>query len=111
MIDSSAPIDENALTALSNVLNICKVNNISCYVVASPFYFSTYTKSALNNRLSSMCMQFGARYLNYAEDARFIGKSYFFYDELHLNTTGANFFTAEICKELNADNTQLNRHK
>jgi hypothetical protein len=103
LVDSQSTLDESALAALTKVLQTCAQHNIACYLVASPFYFSTVTKQSLSRRLNAICTSTGSTYLDFTQDQRFVGNPYSFYDELHLNNTGARLFTASVCQRVMQD--------
>lgn len=103
-------LDTNKINIYKAFINDCKSNNIKLYVVISP-----YLKEVKESRSSQLAKQIAysnnINFLNYSQDSAFVFKPEFFDDEMHLNNTGAEFFTKKLIVNLEKDSYKPNHEK
>lgn len=97
-------LNKNAMDMLAACLQLAKQNQISCYVVVSPFYFRMPAYPNFSAALQQLCEQYQCRYIDYSRSQQFLMQSNLFYDELHLNETGAAMFSDLLVQQLHPSN-------
>ena len=90
-------IDENKLTALKDIISICKKKNIDLVFVHSPIW-NINQINFNKDRLSDLCTSEGIRYLDLSNSPSFINKDDCFADVNHLNDKGARLFSTMIAE-------------
>jgi len=79
-----------------------KDNNIKLYVVQSPIFVKHFNSSISLDTIKSILNRYDEPFWDYGFDTAFYKKEYF-YDNLHLNTTGATLFTEKLVSDIKAD--------
>lgn len=96
--DTTAVLTESA-DEFDNMIKLCKSNSIKLFVVLSPALHASDTTSASYTYIKKKCHANGIPFLDYSNDNRFY-QSHYFCDPLHMNSYGAEFFTAELMKDI-----------
>jgi hypothetical protein len=91
-------IDTASVLLLEQCLKICQERNIKVVVVYSPFYFLRPAQPKMAEKLHSLCTLYNTQVIDYTTDTRFLNKPEYFYDELHLNHSGAMLLTQDVIK-------------
>ncbi len=94
--------DEQAKKSFEDFVRTVKENNISLYVIQSPFYVKHFNSSISLDTIKSILKRYDAPFFDYGFDKAFYKKEYF-YDNLHLNAKGAPLFTAKLVSDIKAD--------
>lgn len=88
-------LDSNQINALREIENECHMNQINLLVIISPIYTCPdeyyYMQQYLNKNFPEL------KLYSFVDSTDF-KNSKLFYDEIHLNRSGANLFTSKICK-------------
>jgi len=79
-----------------------KEKNIMLYVVQSPLLVKQFNTSVSLDTIRSILNRYNEPFWDYGFDTTFTKKQYF-YDNLHLNTTGATLFTEKLVSDIKAD--------
>jgi hypothetical protein len=93
-------LDTSALSSLQNIAQLCQQNKIKLYLHLSPFYFNRLVRTQALQAINNIALQYSATLINKNSDTSYVGKAYMWYDEVHLNHTGANKLTRELCEVL-----------
>ncbi len=91
--------DTAAINELANILALCKTNNIKTTIVLSPFYYPRVVRPIIKQALLQLQLQYGFALKDYSLDESLVGQPTLFYDELHLNNTGAALLTKKVLEE------------
>jgi hypothetical protein len=98
--ESEIVIDTNLVLALKNIIDICKENRISLYIVSSPLYNDKDAKRPVTSAAARLSLQIinenKVNYLDYSYDTNFTGYKQLFSDFNHLNDKGATKFSQLI---------------
>ncbi|MFM2385395.1 MAG: hypothetical protein RL660_152 [Bacteroidota bacterium] len=98
MLGKTNIVDTASIRLLEQVLDLCNKNNISVTVIGSPFYFSMPVRQAAASALLEVCNRQNVKYYDFSSSTAYCSQYAMFYDEVHLNHTGAIAFTKEICQ-------------
>ncbi|MBV9963018.1 MAG: hypothetical protein JO072_12290 [Parafilimonas sp.] len=79
-----------------------KANNIRLYVVQSPLLVKQFNTTISLDTIKSILNRYNEPFWDYGFDTAFTKKQ-LFYDNLHLNTTGATLFTEKLVSDIKAD--------
>lgn len=90
-------LDTNLVAAFEGIINMCKENDISLFIVNSP-RFHKENKSEIHQSASSLkfheiIKRNNVNYLDFSHDSAFIGKYEWFQDQAHLNEVGVGIFS------------------
>ena len=96
-------IDTAAFARLQHCLSLCEQAHVKAIICFSPFYFPYHHEAALIARFQTMANQFHARIYDYSADPLFVKNADLFYDELHLNDSGATLFSKKLAGALRDD--------
>jgi hypothetical protein len=88
--------DTSSFQSLINILEVCKQNNTRVIVVFSPFYFQRKVLPSSSIKFNALQQQYGFKLLDYTNNANYTQHAKLFYDELHLNDTGAGLLSKEV---------------
>jgi hypothetical protein len=91
-------IDTSSFNSLINILEVCKQNKTRVIIVFSPFYFERKVLPSSRNKFNSLQQQFGFTLLDYTTNNNYTQHPKLFYDELHLNDTGATLLSKEVSR-------------
>jgi hypothetical protein len=81
------------------IVKLCKDNNVKLVVCTSPFNNNMVNDISLN-KTKEVCEQNGIQYLDYTNNKLVAFPHAQFRDAWHLNTIGADIFTADIIKRI-----------
>lgn len=93
-------IDSSAFNVLENCLKICLAKQVKVIIVFSPYYFETPNYDALNKKFSSISKKYNSQIIDFRKDSKFLKNPTLFYDELHLNNSGAVIFSKKLVDSL-----------
>jgi hypothetical protein len=93
-------VDTSAIRLLKQSIAICKNYNCKVVVVFSPFYFYHPVHPLIKTQFDAISQQFQIPIIDYTTNSNFYNQPHLFYDELHLNATGANKFSMLISNYL-----------
>jgi hypothetical protein len=98
------PVDSIKIKALFNLIDKLDKRRIPVLLVISPIAYKNIN-SITTNVCSSVCKKYSnAKFLNFTNIPAWLDDKYFF-DYQHLNSIGADRFSAVIAKHIAADNT------
>jgi lysophospholipase L1-like esterase len=97
----SATIDTSCINLLNETLQLLKQKNIKTIICFSPWYFNRSTKPLVYQAFQQLQQQQQFTMLDYSSDTNYLQKPYLFYDEMHLNHTGAIQYSKSIAEEIN----------
>jgi hypothetical protein len=100
--DDNDKTDPFAKQNFENFVKTAKENNIRLYVIQSPILVKHFNSSISLDTIKSILNKYNEPYWDYSFDTVFYKKQYF-YDNLHLNTTGAELFTNKLVSDIKAD--------
>jgi hypothetical protein len=90
-------LDTAALAYLDTVLSISNKQGVPVVITLSPFYFARPIKPKALNAITALANKYNTLLINLNNDSTFVGKPWYWYDELHLNDEGAKVFTKKVC--------------
>ena len=93
--ESSFTINDKGMEYLSRIASVCKKNNIDFYIIVSP---SLRDCSLFYSYISDYCRENDIKFLNYSNLQSCIGDLRLWQDYDHMNSKGADIFTAELIK-------------
>ncbi len=96
-------IDNNKMSYLNKIIDLCKKNEIRLIGIISP----TYTKFDKENRIidtiETMLNTNNIEFYNYSNYAELYLKANYFTDQLHMNSVGANIFSKDLAEKIKRD--------
>ena len=100
--DDNDKTDPTATAYFEDFVRNAKAKNVRLYVVQSPIYVKPFTNSISLDTIKSILKRYDEPFWDYSFDTAFYKKQYF-YDNLHLNTTGAELYTSKLVSDIKAD--------
>jgi hypothetical protein len=100
--DDNDKTDPLTKQEFEDFVRTAKNNNIKLYVIQSPILVKHFNSSVSLDTIKSILNRYNEPYWDYSFDTAFYKKQYF-YDNLHLNTTGAELFTSKLVSDIKAD--------
>ncbi|MEP6466991.1 MAG: hypothetical protein ABJB05_11835 [Parafilimonas sp.] len=100
--DDNDKTDPLATQEFEDFVKETKANNILLYVIQSPILVKHFNTSISLDTIRSILTKYNEPFWDYAFDTAFYKKEYF-YDNLHLNTTGATLFSEKLVSDIKAD--------
>ena len=100
--DDNDKTDPFTTKNFEDFVKMVKDNNIKLYVVQSPILVKHFNSSISLDTIKSILSRYNEPFWDYSFDTAFYKKQYF-YDNLHLNTTGATLFTEKLVSDMKAD--------
>lgn len=100
--DENDNTDPSAQKDFEDFVRTVKEKNIKLYVVQSPILVKKFNTSVSLDTMKSILNKYGEAFWDYSFDTAFYKKQNF-YDNLHLNTTGAELFSAKLVSDIKAD--------
>lgn len=100
--DESSQTDPTAKKYFENFVRLVKEKNIRLYVIQSPMLVQHFKTSISLDTIRAILKRYDEPFWDYAFDTSFYKKQYF-YDNLHLNTTGAELFSEKLVSDIKAD--------
>ena len=97
IIDCNA--DPNKLSALKDMISLCREKNIRLIFVYSPIWVRM-EDSKCNNIIPSLCAAEGIEYIDISNDPAFMKNPQYFEDLTHVNDEGAKIFTNMLINRL-----------
>lgn len=102
-------IDLSSEQAYYMLIHEYKIRNIKVYFVAPPLYFEAQeileNYPEVINLVKSIADSTGSEFLDYSNHKEFIYNKSFFFNNTHLNKTGADLFSVMLAKQLKEDYT------
>ena len=93
-------VDPNMVSALRNIIQLCKEKNIFLYIVSSPLFHEINEKQGPPSSAASLAMEIistnKVHFLDFSYDTTFLGHMELFYDLKHLNEKGATIFSKKL---------------
>jgi len=103
MIKDEHDLDPNRVAALRNFMESAKMRGIKLVVVFTPWYYPFPKETMTIKTVNKLAGEFGIAVFDYLTAKKFNGRSDLFWDEGHLNHTGAVAFTRDVCDRLKED--------
>lgn len=100
--DENDETDSVAKNSFETFVKTIKEKNIRLYVIQSPLYVEHFNSSVSLDTIKSILNRYHEPFWDYAFDTSFYKRKYF-YDNLHLNTTGATLFSEKLVSDIKAD--------
>ncbi|MEP6684944.1 MAG: hypothetical protein ABJA35_16845 [Parafilimonas sp.] len=100
--DDNDKTDPLAKQEFEDFVKSAKANNIRLYVIQSPILVKHFNTSISLDTIRSILTKYNEPFWDYAFDTTFYKKQYF-YDNLHLNTTGATLFSEKLVSDIKSD--------
>lgn len=100
--DISETYDSTAKNYFEDFIQAAVSRHIKLYIVQSPYYVEKFTISPSLQQLLPVLEKYDVSYLDYSFDTAFFKKEYF-YDNVHLNDTGAKVFSKRIASDIKKD--------
>jgi hypothetical protein len=92
-------LDTNKTNSLKDIMRICKLKNISLYLIESPIYASIENDKS-TSFIEQLAIENNIYFLNYNNHKEFIRYPAYFQDRDHLNDKGADFFSNLIVQKI-----------
>jgi len=100
--DSTLPLSKVAIEKYREVIELSKKNHIRLITVVSPFYFPfDFSNNTSFATIKKMTKDNNFELYDFSHDPKFLNMASLFYDDVHLNDSGATLFTNEIVKIIN----------
>jgi hypothetical protein len=100
--DESEEPDSAAEQAFEAFIKTVAEKKIKLYVIQSPIYVKYYNSTPSLDYAKKVLERYNVPFLNYAFDTTLYRHEYF-YDNIHLNETGATLFSKEIAERIKQD--------
>ncbi|HEY2728023.1 MAG TPA: hypothetical protein VGI61_12675 [Parafilimonas sp.] len=100
--DENDKTDSFAKQDFESFVKTAKEKNIRLYVIQSPLFVKHFNSSISLDTIKSILKRYDEPFWDYGFDTAFSKKEYF-YDNLHLNTTGATLFSEKLVSDIKAD--------
>jgi hypothetical protein len=98
---SSPVLPEGSFTYLSQIVEICRKNNIRIVIVSAPVYQVNKNHDEMVNQLQIFCSENqGVSYRDYTKNELTYKKKHLFKDNTHLNYDGARIFSEMFANNL-----------
>lgn len=102
-IDKNYPINSDYVATLENIINITENNDVELVICISPFYFyNDFTDNDSYNEIKKITAERNIPLLDFSNDPEFTGQPMLFYDDVHLNDTGATKYTHKVIQRMRA---------
>ena len=95
-------IDSTATAQFEKFITLCQNNNVRLYITEGPIYVQKIPETPSITAMKKIMDKYNIAFWDYAFDTTFLKKEYF-YDNVHLNATGADFFSGFIAKKIKDD--------
>lgn len=96
------PVAPDLLEIFNNIVTTAKQNNIRLVTIISPFYFPMDpSKNESYNKIKAILKENNCEFYDFTTAAPFCQNPYVFYDEVHLNDSGARMYSKMISDILN----------
>lgn len=90
-------VEANLVKALENIIYLCKMKDISLFIITSPIFHTHYDKRNPQSAASKLSLEIISRnqvkYLDFSFDTAFCGHFEWFSDRGHLNEVGSKVFS------------------
>ena len=97
--DQTDPFTKNNF---EEFVKTAKENNVKLYVIQSPLYVKKFKTTISLDTMKSILSRYNEPFLDYSFDTAFYKRD-LFYDNLHLNSVGAELFTKRLVSDIKAD--------
>lgn len=108
-------VDSNMVSALKNIISLCKEKNISLIIVSSPIFPTQDERKLSSTRSAKLSLTIMSRenikYHDCTFDPIFAGRKDLFKDKFHLNEKGATIFSEEMAEWIKGRMNGLNQHE
>jgi hypothetical protein len=108
-IAEDGKLDSTAKQALESFIKTVVEKNIYLYVIQSPIYVQYYPTSPSLEYIKTVLKKYNVPFWNYAFDTAFY-KPQFFYDNIHLNDSGAAMFSKAVALRIQQNLDPVNIH-
>ena len=99
--------DSTAEHAFDAFVKTIAEKHIRLYVIQSPIYVKYYKSTPSIDYAKMILNKYNIQFLDYAFDTTFYKPEYF-YDNIHLNETGAKLFSEKVAERIKQDSDLLN---
>ena len=94
--------DSAAANQFEKFITLCQVNNVRLYITEGPIYVQKIPETPSITEMKKIMAKHNIEFWDYSSDSNFLKKEYF-YDNVHLNSIGADVFTGFIAKKIKDD--------
>ncbi len=94
------PPDTALVNAFLRIITLTRENDCSLAVIVSPAYFPLFHTPSTMIRAKQICDSLQVPLLDYSASTAFVGNMRVFFDNQHLNDSGARIFTRLLCHDL-----------
>lgn len=94
--------DSSAASQFEKFIQLCKDNNVRLYITEGPIYVQKIPETPSITEMKKIMAKYNIEFWDYSYDSTFLKKDYF-YDNVHLNSTGAALFSGFIAKKIKDD--------
>lgn len=91
--------DENKIKSFKAIIDLCNKNRIKLFFVVSPSFLISTFESSTFKYISDYCSAHDILFTDYTNDEHYRDNNLFL-DPGHLNRTGADIFSADLCSHL-----------
>ena len=96
--------DSTATAQFEKFITLCKDNNVRIYITEGPIYVQKIPETPSITAMKKIMAKYNIAFWDYSYDTAFLKKEYF-YDNVHLNSKGADIFSGFIAKKIKDDIT------
>jgi hypothetical protein len=97
--------DTTQIMYFEKIIQLCQGNNIDLYVVVSPSYIPFDPNHLILEDYIRICIDNNVDYHDFSFQKEFSKNNRLFFDQIHLNQSGAELFTKYICLILDRQHT------
>ena len=101
--------DSSAEQAFDEFVKTIVEKHIRLYIIQSPIYVKYYKSSPSLEYAKIVLKKYDIPFWDYAFDTA-LYKPEYFYDNIHLNKTGATLFSEKVAERIKEENDALNIH-
>lgn len=100
LIGTKSVVDTNMVSALENIIQICKAKNITLFIINSPIFHEANEQIGPSFPVEKISLDIIHRnqvnYFNFSDNPSFVGHPEWFADKAHLNEQGAIVFSKMV---------------
>jgi hypothetical protein len=101
-LDEASGTDSSATQKFEQFVKAIKDNNIRLYVIQSPMYVQPFASTVSLDTIKAILNKYNEPFWDYGFDTTFY-KGNLFYDNVHLNSEGAELFSTKLASDIKAD--------
>lgn len=96
-------LDPNKINILQSFIKKCQERKIKLYILISPYLVKYGNRSESITEIKKLANDYHIKTWDYSQDSYYLSHHELFNDYLHLNVTGANFYSKFIAKKIKDD--------